>query len=645
MTRFEPTLIVTQLVVERAGRSVYDEIFHEGVNVIRGENSSGKSTILNFIFYGLGGDLADWSEDALQCSRVTVEVRLNGNPATLSREISKNIGQPMDIFGGSYVDAVNAPRSEWVRYPYRRSQSQESFSQALFRLLGLPEVTSEASSNLTMHQILRLLYSDQLSPVENLFRFESRFDPPILRDAIGRLLSGAYESALYGNEVKIRELTREFDAAVGEQRSLFQVVGKTGHSLTMDWLDAERRSLRQERDQIQTQVEAGERELFTATAEDALTLKAQEDAYSEVQHLQSQLSLEQRERDALSFAIADSGVFIRALEAKITALRDSASVAEHFGDITFGICPACYAPIETAGDERSCHLCKAPFDPERARGRIVAIVNEASVQIKQSRVLQERREQRLKVLEEALQRTEGLWKKSADRLSKLQRLPSTEARQSLRQLQQQAGYLNRQIEDLEEKSHIIKLIDEISARKDVLNNRINNLKMENERLRAVQERRLTHAYTLIADQIRELLRHDLRRQDSFESPERIEFDFAQNKITVDGHSYFSASSRVILRSSFFLGFFSAATKDPAFRHPRFVMIDTTEDKGMEPERSHNFQNQILRISRESNVEHQIIYATAMISPDLDDEDFTIGKFSTRDDPTLDFRPLARPNQV
>src|SRR6185437_7974467 len=131
MTRFEPTLIVTRLVVERNSRSAYDEAFHEGVNVIRGENSSGKSTILNFIFYGLGGDLSEWSETALLCNRVTLEVRINGSAATLSRDISKQTGQPMEIFGGSYEESLVAPRAEWVRYPYRRSSSLESFSQAL----------------------------------------------------------------------------------------------------------------------------------------------------------------------------------------------------------------------------------------------------------------------------------------------------------------------------------------------------------------------------------------------------------------------------------------------------------------------------------------------------------------------------------
>jgi hypothetical protein len=181
-------------------------------------------------------------------------------------------------------------------------------------------------------------------------------------------------------------------------------------------------------------------------------------------------------------------------------------------------------------------------------------------------------------------------------------------------------------------------VDQLSQRKEELNTSISKLRSDNERLRVSQQQRLERAYTLIADEVRFLLRNDLRRQDSFENPQSIEFSFSDNKISVDGHSYFSASSRAILKSSFVLGFFAAATKDRQFRHPRFVMLDTIEDKGMEPDRSRNFQNHILKISEQATAEHQIIFATAMISPDLDDPGFTIGKFSTRDDPTLDIRP-------
>ncbi|MBR1240558.1 AAA family ATPase [Bradyrhizobium sp. AUGA SZCCT0274] len=78
MTRFKPTLRVQRLRIERLGTSVYDEVFHQGVNIIRGDNSSGKSTILNFLYYSIGGDISDWSQTALLCTRVLVEVSLNG---------------------------------------------------------------------------------------------------------------------------------------------------------------------------------------------------------------------------------------------------------------------------------------------------------------------------------------------------------------------------------------------------------------------------------------------------------------------------------------------------------------------------------------------------------------------------------------
>jgi hypothetical protein len=638
MTRFEPTLIVTRLVVERNGRTTYDERFHEGVNVIRGQNSSGKSTILNFIFYGLGGDLNDWSEHALLCTRVIVEVRINGNAATLSREISAKIGQPMEIFGGPYEDAITAPRAEWTRYPYRRSTNMESFSQALFRLLGIPEVVSDASGNLTIHQILRLLYSDQLSPVESLFRYESQFDSPILRDAIGRLLCGSYDASLYDNEVAIRTLSRQFDTAAGQLTSLFAVLGKTDHSLTMEWLEAQRRSLNEERKKLVEQIATAEREIFTSSSADELSLDAQHKAYAEVQSLQKSIADTTQGRDALTLEMADSAAFIQSLEDKIESLKDTSAVAEHLGIAAFGVCPACYAvtDAEAKFDEPTCYLCKTPFGP-RTRDRLVAIINDAAIQLKQSRILQDSRQQRLSASNQDLQALMAQWTAASTRLTQVQSLPSSSRREALRTLHQRSGYLDRQVEDLSQKAELIRLIDEVSARKDKLNTQINELKTRNERLRAEQERRLNHARTAIAEEVKSLLRNDLRREGAFENPQVVAFDFASNSIAVDGHSYFSASSRAILRSSFYLAFFTAATKDPAFRHPRFVMIDSTEDKGMEVERSQNFQNQMLRISRESKVEHQIIYATSMISSDLDDDAYHVGKFSTRDDYTIDIQ--------
>src|ERR1700747_1942910 len=98
--RYDPNIRVSRLVVQRDGHNMYDERFHTGLNIIRGDNSSGKSTILNFLFYGLGGELGTWSDHALLCDTVYVEVLFNGRPATLRRAVSASRGQGMDISGG-----------------------------------------------------------------------------------------------------------------------------------------------------------------------------------------------------------------------------------------------------------------------------------------------------------------------------------------------------------------------------------------------------------------------------------------------------------------------------------------------------------------------------------------------------------------
>ena len=53
----------------------YEEQFHEGVNIIRGQNGSGKSTIADFIFFILGGEFDGWKDTAGHCDEVQAEIQ------------------------------------------------------------------------------------------------------------------------------------------------------------------------------------------------------------------------------------------------------------------------------------------------------------------------------------------------------------------------------------------------------------------------------------------------------------------------------------------------------------------------------------------------------------------------------------------
>ena len=85
MTQFKPFIIINRLVITKGNSVAYDEIFHPGVNIIRGRNSSGKSTVADFIFYSLGGELAKWKKEAASCDHTYIEVSLSGAIFTLRR--------------------------------------------------------------------------------------------------------------------------------------------------------------------------------------------------------------------------------------------------------------------------------------------------------------------------------------------------------------------------------------------------------------------------------------------------------------------------------------------------------------------------------------------------------------------------------
>lgn len=639
MIRYDPCLIVKRLVVKRGASVLYDEAFHHGVNVIRGDNSSGKSTIMNFLFFGLGGDLdrSAWSEHALLCEHVWLEAEFNGNPAVLRRQIDVSSQSAMEIFGGRYEQSISAPIEAWKRYPYARSKNQESFSQAIFRLLNMPDVAVEGTSSITIHQILRLLYADQLSPTESLFRFEG-YDPENLREAVGNLLCGAFDTEIYELQQLKRTKEREYTEASAELRSIFRVVVGGDESMTVDWIEQRRKTLVEERETLSSQLLVAEEAFYSSQSSEKITLQAQKDLYRQVQKLQLDIRQKLADVDSVEFELSDSAAFIKTLNARLEALRDANLASEVVGTVRFGTCPACYAEVaDHYHAVAACHLCKTPVDAERARERIVGIMNELSIQVRQSERLQEIRADRLKGFKAQLSALQATWRLKAKELADISSVPTSKAREEIRDLQRKLGYIDKSIEDIESQVKLANKIGDLAAKKAQLDQDIQSLGTRISALQLGQTDRLRTAKASIEKNIIAILRGDLKRQDSFENPEHIQFSFGKNTITVDEHTYFSASSRVVLKAAFLVGFLKAALQDSKFRHPRFLMIDITEDKGIEQARSHNFQRQVIEISDQARVEHQVILATAMPWSSIRPELF-VGRHSTLQQGTLGFLP-------
>ena len=635
MTLFRPNLELVDLSIFRRGQLVFSEAFHSGLNIIRGENSSGKSTIMDFIFYGLGGDLLEhqWRESALLCDTVTLGVKLNGKDVTLQRDVEQKSSQPMRIFFGPSSEALKSSGVGWERYSFRRSQS-ESFSQVMFRLLGLPEVQyGEANTKITMNQILRLLYSDQLSSVEKLFRGQP-FDDAITRQTVGHLLLGAFSDDYYTARLNLKTYEAEIKDVVSRISTLIRLHGRDGHPLTEEWTDQEYLRLQKELDDLNNQIEATEEKVFSAQFEDRLSLNDQEATYARVKELQSQIGKLNEELDFLELEASDSAEFIASLTKKLDALHESKMVVDELNALKFDFCPACFAPVQGTEVEGACTLCKQASDESQVKERALRLINEYARQKQNSIDLQAGRQRQISDLKAKLTKVTELWEQAGRHYTVSLRSPTTELRTRLRSLNREAGYAQRKLEELATRKSAVAELKEAQNQRDDLQRKIDDVRSVIETAEKRDRDQISKARRSIELEVLDFLRRDLERQSTFKNADKVDFDFDGDRISVNGESFFSASSMVYLRNSFIASFAVAAANQTSFSHPRFLLMDTVEDKGMEPERSRNFQRLLNEKSKTAKSSNQIIIATSMIAPELDKPEITVGDFYTHQNRTL-----------
>ncbi|MCY3546906.1 MAG: hypothetical protein OXH49_08480 [Gemmatimonadetes bacterium] len=632
MTRLDPTIWLSRLVVLKAGKAVYDQRFHCGVNIIHGENGSGKSTIADFIFFALGGEHTNWRRKASLCDFTLAEVCINGTFVTLRREVLEIGQRPMGIFWGTLDDGQSSPIDTWNIYPFRSSANKESFSQVLFRSLGMPEVIrDDLDSRITMHQMLRLVYVDQKTQYDKLFR-DDNFDAFVTRNAVGDLLVGTYDAELYKLELRKRETRNEITQLTAELNGIGTVLREADESLTVSMLRDSMEAARSERDEVLERLRARD---SRTTEEVAASLAAQVNGIAaglveskqEVSELAGKL-------ENVDFELADSDDFMEALRFRLDALDDSTRTRTMLGSASFSFCPLCLNPVDDELED-ACALCRQPI-ADRDGANVLRLRNELSMQIKESQKLQEERLDRRTTLAQRLSEATVLRDQRQRELDELSAGFTSSSEAERAALHRKAGYLDREIEDLARKIRLAARVEELESRRAEKKTLFERLEDEIAGRRRVQQTRRDAATTRISQLTTTLLKQDLPREVAFQDAEAVAFDFGKDALTVDGHANFAASSMVYLKNSFHVALLQASLELDYFRYPRFALIDNVEDKGMEPPRSHNFQSLVVSVSEALEVEHQVIMTTSMLNPDLDSDAWVIGPRYTHESRTLQF---------
>lgn len=614
-------------IVTLENKIAYDEQFHKGVNIIRGQNSSGKSTIIRFIFFALGGAYCEFVPEALKCRYVMAEVCINENTViTLKRYLDVNAEQransksPMYIYYGTLEESLKDKKKDvWQKFGYNVSSERRSFSNILFEMLGLPEVKSD--SNITMHQILRLVYLDQESPTDSLFYFE-RFDKELTRETIAEVLLGVYDEDLYNAKLDLLSVQGELKETKGTIKIAndFFANPETKSSTS---IQSYLLSLTDEITHITEEI--------TKLRSSKIKAKVKNREY---ENLQLEVSaLRKRQLDLgndiknLEMEILDSQFFVATLSKKIEALDSSIATRDYLDKLPLEYCPECLSKLDTNVPEGHCRLCKSPIDNTQGKAQALRIKLEIEFQIRESeqllaqnKELKSKKELELKSVKTSLRTTQS-------QLDLALKNVRTTTDEQLDQLIQTKGFKEGEIlqyktllETALQYESLLEHHDKLLHKESVLSRFIGARTEQMKRKRQETDK-------IVSETGIYLLKHDELRQDEFQNVDDFTIDYKQNIAYISNrYIKLSASSGFYLKMAARFAIFLASLKKSEMRYPRLLFSDNMEDKGMEENRAKNFQRTIIKYLQEiGNDNYQLIYATSMCADEYDNERYTIGE--------------------
>jgi len=624
-------------ILTELGEVAYDEKFHKGINIIRGDNSSGKSTITHFIFFVLGGAFSDFVPEARLCSFVIAEVEMNNVVFTVKRELVKdedgkiNTQAPMYFYWGAMDESFSPLEGKtWQKFGYRTTDNIRSFSNILFDLLDLPTVKGD--SNITFHQILRLLYIDQDSPTSSLYYYE-HFDSQLTRETVSDLLLGVYSEELYENKKRLIIAEKEFESTKSEIKA-------TSNFFT----DA----LSLNPTHIETQIQNKEIEI-SSIQEEIISIRTKEkeanykeDTKLEFQKLNEESIIQRKivselenNINVLNNEIQDSEFFVETLNKKIKALKNSINTREFLGNLPLEYCPECLSKIKPS-KESACKLCKEPIDESFGVVQARRMEIEIGFQINESTKLMELNKRSLLELKSKyiaeIGKLQDLQKQVNDALKDVKSF----SEETIDQLNSNKGFIEGEILQLRTMLENAEFYNQLLQKRARLQNEINFLKKYIFQTEAKQEKLKEEITNIVREEGVYLLNNDLDRQDEFKNASDFFIDYSNNLVFLSNkYSKYSASSNFYLKVSARFAIFLASLRVPQMRYPRFIFADNMEDKGIEMKRAQNLQHLLIeRLKDYDPSSYQMIYTTSYITQELENSDLVVGEYYSKLNPSL-----------
>ncbi|CAG37035.1 hypothetical protein [Desulfotalea psychrophila] len=623
-------LKLNRFLVIHEQQAIYDETFHEGINVIRGEHSVGKSTLFDLIYYVLGGDLKkeEWRYPTNECTEVRAEIEINKKTITLAREILAGKKPKIRMFDGCYGKALKN-YGNWLNFGSVRSDNKASFSEMMFDLFGWGQHKTESFNNLTMHQILRLSYLSQSSKTTSIFREEidKRGDSGSTRKAIAEFLLGLDDLTSYDKRQTKGKKQIELAIFEANRDSIKKILGDDSATTFKD---------------IETLINSKKYIIFDLIEEKnnklshtdsnsnhAIVLK-REEIITTISYYTKLISLSFNKIELIQREISDCDLFSKSLEFRIKSLDESEKTYKSLGNISFNYCPSCFSQLDTVVAHNQCKLCKKILPDYDLTEKYTETLAELKYQQKQNT-------NTINKLQVELQNNENEYIKNNEKVMLLQNeLSNISTHSNERELiisnyTKRISNVESGIIELNKKIPLIRNLEKYNRSISIITKEISKLVEEIDSLSELSKIRNRSVLNSLGETASGFLENGTGNEEDFKiaTQKTVEIDFEKDRWLLGGRISFSESSNAEKKSALHISFLLQSLKDKQTRYPLFSIMDF-ECADLNEERSKKIQNNILNLLKDKEG-FQLLITSSKISQELNIEEYGVGRYYGKND--------------
>ena len=594
--------------------------FTKGINVIKGDNGSGKTTLSFFIEYALGGDIKVFKKPKKNTKRniqqekykeitedtnnfVLLSIELNDKFFLLKRFIDKNDILVQDDNRKIKIYCVNRQHCE-----------TKVFSDWLLDELGIKRFELNLGTTswyFNFNDLFRLLYYDQDTELTKIYKKPSTnnfvSDSIIIRKSIFETLMGTSsdEYFLKINELNNKKVERQ------EAKVLLDEFNKLhpNLNLSLDVIEAEKEMLLTQIEKLaKSRLEYQKN--HTTLDDKFKTIEEKKRKLVELQLEASKITLKKKNMQIEKYKIE---ALLRQEKDEIESITKTIFTHEKLNLFDFEICPFCASDIEKRDNRCICG----------------AIIKENNYEkflydTSEYKEILKHKNKSLETIESALNSYQEEFLEINNKLD--------EIRENIKRLNK---FIKEAIETIEYQGNS-QMINEIDD--NIL--KIKNKLFESDKLEEIYRQKenyekkynkkdtiykdILNEFNTLEKEYKKIQRNILKNfktiykelmKNSSAKVKTAEIDEDYMPI-IDGGVYREKSARVPIRMMYFYTLISMALKYKTIKHPKFLLMDTPEDSGIDKD---NIEENIalfdmaIELAKKNNIQdnYQFILTTGL----------------------------------